>query len=162
MSQMTATVRATPRPTRATTTAKRPALRVVDAAPKSGLHIGMGAIIALMIVTSFIAALLLNTLRAEGSFDLSALQSENARLHATQVSLEAEVSQLQSPATLAERAEDLGMVSSPSTAVLRLSDSAVVGVAAGVVDGKTYTVQMSAPAADDGAVSADEDAVAGE
>lgn len=162
MSQMTAAVRATPRPTRPASVAKRPQLRVVDAAPASGLHIGMGAVIAMMILTSFIAALLLNTLRAEGSFDLSALQAENARLHATQVSLEAEVADLQSPATLAERAEDLGMVPSESTAVLRLSDSTVVGVAAGVVDGETYTVQMSAPEADGGTSGVGEGSAAGE
>lgn len=162
MSQMTATARATPRPSRASAATQRPSLRVVDAAPASGLHIGMGAIVAMLVIIGFVATLLLNTMRTEGSFELSALQEQNSQLHATQVSLEAQVAQMQSPATLADRAQDLGMVPSPSTAVLRLSDNTVVGVAAGVVDGEAYTVQMSAPAADDGADGVAQDAAAGE
>lgn len=147
MSQMTATatVRVAPRPLRAPRTPARPRLRVVDAAPMPGSHVGYGMLCAGLVICGLLLMLVLNTVRAEGSFVLSDLRADQARLDARQVTLQSELAQLRSPDSLAGKAEDLGMVRSPSTAVLRLSDGVVLGVAAGVEGDRPFTVDLPAP-----------------
>ncbi|HKJ11955.1 MAG TPA: hypothetical protein VJ976_06145 [Ornithinimicrobium sp.] len=160
MSQMTATARvqAYPRPSRGRGSAApaRPPLRVVHAAPAAVGHLWYAVALGGLIIGGLLLMLMLNMARAEGSFVLSDLREEHAALHAEQVTLETEVADLSSPSTLAEKAEDLGMVASPSTAILRLSDHSLVGVAAMVANGKTHTVDLP------GARSADEVQSAGE
>ncbi|MGB3186704.1 MAG: hypothetical protein WBG36_10680 [Ornithinimicrobium sp.] len=141
MSQMTATARVAPRAARSRP-ASRPSLRVVHAAPAAVSHLWFALVIGALVLGGLLAMLMLNMARAEGSFVLSDLRAEQEGLHAQQVTLETEVADLSSPATLAGKAERLGMVPSPSTATVRLSDSSVVGVAAVVVDGKTLTVDL--------------------
>ncbi len=149
MSQMTATatatVRVAPRPLRTPRTPTRPRLRVVHAAPVQGSHVGYGMLCAGLVICGLLMMLVLNTVRAEGSFVLSDLRAEQARLDARQVTLESELALLRSPDNLARRAEGLGMVPSPSTAVLRLSDGVVLGVAAGVEGDRPFTVDLPAP-----------------
>ncbi|WP_154402248.1 hypothetical protein [Ornithinimicrobium cavernae] len=138
MSQMTI-ARAT-RPARARTAPQRPTLRVVDASPKVQSHTGFVVLCLALVVGGLLSALLLNTARAESSFTLSDLRAEQTRLHDTRITLEAELSQARSPETLATAATDLGLVPSPSTAVLRLSDNQVLGVAAQVDPTDSFTV----------------------
>jgi hypothetical protein len=152
MSQMTATAtapataRVAPRPLRTPArTSTRPRLRVVDAAPLGSSHVGYGMLCASLVIAGLLLMLVLNTVRAEGSFVLSDLRADQARLEARQVSLESELAELRSPASLSRKAEGLGMVRSPSTAVLRLSDGVVLGVAAGVDGEQTFTVDLPAP-----------------
>jgi len=160
MSQMTATARvhAHPRPSRSRGAAApaRPPLRVVRAAPAAVGSFWYAMVLGALIVSGLLLMLMLNMARAEGSFVLSDLRDEHASLHAEQVTLETELADLSSPSTLAGKATDLGMVASPSTAILRLSDDSLVGVAAMVQGGKTHTVDLPK------ASSADEDQSAGE
>lgn len=141
MSQMTATARVSPRPTRQSRPS-RPSLRVVHAAPAAASHLWFALVIGGLVLGGLMAMLMLNMARAEGSFVLSDLRAEQEALHAQQVTLETEVANLSSPATLAEKADGLGLVASPSTATVRLSDSSVFGVAALTQDGKTLTVDL--------------------
>ncbi len=141
MSQMTATPRLSPRPTRSRAPS-RPSLHIVHSAPTVTAHVGYAVLLGGLIIAGLLTMLMLNMARAEGSFVLSDLRAENSALHAEQVTLETEIAELSSPATLARKAESLGMVASPSTATLRLSDNSVFGVAA-LVDGKkTFTVDL--------------------
>ncbi len=144
MSTMTA-ARVAPRP--ASTTSRvvpRPTrLRVVDATPKHQSHTGFVLLCFALVLGGLMSGLLLNTARAEGSFVLSDLRSQTTTLHDTKVTIQAELSEHRSPATLAQRADRLGMVPSPSTAVLRLSDGSVIGVAAVVEGTDRLTVDTS-------------------
>ncbi|CAN5439600.1 hypothetical protein BH23ACT6_BH23ACT6_03360 [soil metagenome] len=141
MSQMTATARVAPRPLRPRPLT-RPPLRVVHAAPATVSHLWFALVIGALVIGGLLSMLMLNMARAEGSFVLSDLRAEQEALHAQRVTLETEVAELSSPATLASKADRLGMVPSPSTATVRLSDSSVFGVAALVQDGKTLTVDV--------------------
>jgi len=142
---------------------KRPALQVVDAAPRARSHTGFVILCLALVVGGLLSALLLNTARAEGSFTLSSLATQQTRLHDTRITLEAELSKVQSPEHLAEAAEDLGLVSSPSTAVLRLSDNTVLGVAAQVdpADSRTVVTPFVSDQDTERDESADEGAVQG-
>jgi len=158
MSQMTATARVPSQPSRlrGAGAPARPSLRVVHAAPEAVGHLWYAVVLGALIVGGLLVMLMLNMARAEGSFVLSDLREEHASRHAEQVTLETELAELSSPSTLAGKAEDLGMVPSPSTAILRLSDHSLVGVAATVDGNKTLTVDLP------GASSADEDQPPGE
>ncbi|WP_256840698.1 hypothetical protein [Ornithinimicrobium cryptoxanthini] len=123
-----------------TAPAPRARLRVVDATPKTQSHAGFVALCITLVVAGLLSALMLNIQRAESSFVLSDLRGEQTQLHDTRVTLEAELSMKRSPETLAVEAERLGLVPSPSTAVLRLSDNEVLGVAAQVDPTDSFTV----------------------
>lgn len=140
MSQMTLARTAPKVAPRARTAPRRPALRVVDATPQARSHTGFVVLCIALVVLGLLSALLLNTARAESSFTLSDLRKEQTVLHDTRVTLEAELSHKRSPETLAVEAERLGLVPSPSTAVLRLSDNTVLGVAASVDPSDSFTV----------------------
>lgn len=149
MSQMTATAaRFAPRPvrSRALGAPTKTPLRVVHAAPAAVSHLWFATLLGALIVGGLLVMLMLNMARAEGSFVLSDLRSTHDSLQAEQATLESELADLSSPANLATKAQGLGMVPSPSTATLRLSDNEVVGVAALVQGNKTFTVDL--PAAD--------------
>lgn len=149
MSQMTATApryAPTSRPRRAVEAPQRAPLRVVQAVPTPMRHMGFALGLGALILSGLMLMLMLNIARAEGSFTLSDLREDHAALEAESVSLSSDVADLSSPATLSTKAEELGMVASPSTATLRLSDNRVLGVAALVQDGKTFTVDL--PGAD--------------
>lgn len=123
-----------------TAPAPRARLRVVDATPKTQSHAGFVVLCIALVVAGLLSALMLNIQRAESSFVLSDLRAEQTQLHDTRVTLEAELSMKRSPETLAVEAERLGLVPSPSTAVLRLSDKEVLGVAAQVDPADSFTV----------------------
>ena len=143
MSQMTV-ARAIARPARTARPSaaprQRPRLRVVDAAPAIQSHTGFVVLCIALVLGGLLAGLLLNTARAESSFNLSDLNKQQTRLHDTKVTLAAELSAKESPEALAVEAERLGLVPSPSTAVLRLSDHTVLGVAASVDPTDSFTV----------------------
>lgn len=120
--------------------APRARLQVVDAAPRLQSHTGYVVLCIVLVVAGLLGGLLLNTARQESSFTLSDLRAEQTQLHDTRVTLEAELSAKRSPEALAVDAERLGLVPSPSTAVLRLSDKSVLGVAAQVDPRDSFTV----------------------
>lgn len=142
MSQMTLTRPAALRPAARSTTRQpqRARLRVVDAAPRTQSHTGYVVLCIALVVAGLLGGLLLNTARQESSFTLSDLRAEQTQLHDTRVTLAAELSAKRSPEALAIEAERLGLVPSPSTAVLRLSDKSVLGVAASVDVADSFTV----------------------
>ncbi|HLS46748.1 MAG TPA: hypothetical protein VK045_15080 [Ornithinicoccus sp.] len=147
-------LRAAPRPQRAR-------LRVVDARPATRSHSGFVALCIALVVAGLLSALLLNTQRAESSFVLAELQATQTELHDTRVTLQAELSEMRSPESLAVEARRLGLVPSPSTAVLRLSDSAVLGVAAQIDPTDSRTVVTPFVSATEKDRASAEQAVAG-
>lgn len=107
---------------------------------------GFLALCMALIVGALLGGLLLNTQRAQSSFALTDLERQATQLRDQRVTLEAEVTELSSPGRLATEADDLGLVRSPSSAMLRLSDGAVIGVAAVVEGRRTFSVVTSGPA----------------
>ena len=126
--------------------------RAVDAAPTSANH-GFRLLCALLVALTFTAVLLLNTVRAEGSYVLSTLEVEATALHDEKVTLADELAGKESSEHLAQAATKLKMVPSTSTATLRLSDGSLTGVASKVDGSRTLTVDLpstgTAPAKDD-------------
>lgn len=145
MTQLTAAARLDPRPVREAARPSRPRLRVVHSAPLPATHMGYGMLCAALALGGLLLMLVLNTARAEGSFELGSLQSTTSELSARQVSLQSELATRRAPDSLAAQATDLGLVPSPSTAVLRLSDAHVLGVAGGTQAGRAFTVELPAP-----------------
>ncbi|MFX0537360.1 hypothetical protein ACQBAT_05535 [Ornithinimicrobium sp. Y1847] len=115
--------------------------RVQDAAPAVG-HIGFMVLCLMIVVATFSAVLVLNTLRAEGSFVQSRLAAEATELHDTKVTLQSELAMHDSSEALATKARKLKMVPSTSTATLRLSDGQITGVASMVDGNRTLTVDL--------------------
>lgn len=112
-----------------TTARPRAGIRVVDARRTRVSGPGFALLMVLMLVGGLLASLTLNTLRGEGSFELADLQREQILLAETQTGLRADVAEARSADRLTASARGLGMVPSPSTAFIRLSDGAVLGVA---------------------------------
>lgn len=132
--------------------ATRVGARAVDAAPTSG-HGGFRLLCAFVIALTFTAVLVLNTVRAEGSYVLSSLEVEATALHDEKVTLADQLESKGSSESLAKAAKKLKMVPSTSTATLRLSDGSITGVASKVDGSRTLTVDLpstgTAPAKDD-------------
>jgi hypothetical protein len=80
-----------------------------------------------LLLGGMVALLLLNTALAEGSFVVQELQQRASELADDEATLAQEVAVAESPAELAARAADLGMVPMTGPAFLRLSDGAVLG-----------------------------------
>lgn len=148
MSQMTVSAKLG----RAALRAPRTGTRVVDASPTTRHH-GFLLLCALVVALTFTAVLLLNTVRAEGSYVLGGLEVESTKLHDEKVTLAEQLADKESSETLAKEATKLKMVPSTSTATLRLSDGSITGVASKVDGNRTLTVDLpstgTAPAKDD-------------
>ena len=84
------------------------------------------AVVALLL-TGLLALLVLNTVLAQDAFRLHQLQVDGRALADREQALARQVSDLQSPHSLAARATALGMVPGGSPAFLRLSDGKVLG-----------------------------------
>lgn len=138
MSQLTLAP-AVPRVSRAPAP-RRARLQVVDARPPVHTGTAYGVLCLGLVLAGLLALLLLNTTRAESSYLLSDLRVEATALHDERVTLQAELDGLRSPESLARQADALGLVPSPSTAQLRLSDGQVLGVAAGVDPQDSFSV----------------------
>lgn len=120
---------------------RRARTRVIDAAPGGGSSAFL-LLCLLLVAVTFTAVLVLNTVRAEGSFVLGKLQVEATALHDQKVTLQEELAHKKSTESLAEEATRLKMVPSTSTATLRLSDGSITGVASKVENGRTLTVEL--------------------
>lgn len=136
---------------RAPLSATRIGARVVDAAPTSR-NGGFVLLCAFIVALTFTSVLLLNTVRAEGSYVLSRLDTESTMLHDQKVTLAEQLAAKESSENLAKAATKLKMVPSTSTATLRLSDGSITGVASKVDGSRTLTVDLpstgTAPATD--------------
>ena len=148
MSQMTISSRIG----RVSAPASRSRARAVDAAPATANN-GFRLLCVFLVALTFTAVLLLNTVRAEGSYVLSNLEVEATALHDQKVTLADELAGKESSDSLAKAATKLKMVPSTSTATLRLSDGSITGVASKVDGSRTLTVDLpstgTAPAKDD-------------
>lgn len=143
MSQL-ATVRAVPR-ARALRPAPPRDLRVVVGAPSG--HAGIVAACLLLLLSGFLAVLVLNTTMAKGAFVLTDLRSTSDELADTATALQHAVDAQSAPAELAKRALGLGMVPATSVAFLSLSDGTVLGVAEPASADKGFTVVAQATSA---------------
>ena len=127
-------------------TQARPPLRVVaggSATRRAWLAIGSG----LTLIVGLIAALMINTALAEGSYELAALEQRANELavqqHAQREGLTHDLDGLRAPATLARRAMELGMVPAGSPAFIRLADGKVLGEAKAANRTSGFTVVTS-------------------
>ncbi len=120
------------------TTRPRP-LRVVREQPQQGQPAFVAACLALLIA-GLIGVLMLNTAMAKGSFVLGDLQDTSNQLADAEEELSHAIDASSTPAELAKRALDMGMVPSTTAAFLRLSDGKVLGVAEVPDAKKEFTV----------------------
>lgn len=111
-------------------TSARAGVRVVDASRPRVSGPGFAVLMVVLLFAGLMASLTLNSLRSEGSFTLAELQREQILLAEIETGLRADVAEAKSADALTSNAVRLGMVPSPSTAFVRLSDGAVLGVAA--------------------------------
>ncbi len=86
-------------------------------------------LISALLVAGLMALLLLNTLLAQDSFALHALQKQTASLSDTEQALAQEVARAQTPQSLAQRATGLGMVPAPNPVFRAGPDGQILGVA---------------------------------
>lgn len=107
---------------------RRSSLRIVPA--PTGRPAPLAPFLAVVIgllVAGLAALLLLNTLLAQDAFRLHDLQQSTALLAEREQALEREVTALESPGSVAERAEGLGMVPSMAPLFVRLPDGRILG-----------------------------------
>lgn len=98
-----------------------------------------------MLLTSFVAVLLLNISMAQGSFVLGGLQQESSELADTQQVLQQALDAQSAPAALAERALRIGMVPASTAAFLRPEDGKILGVAEPAPDSTRFSVVAQGP-----------------
>ena len=146
MSQMTSTARVGARALHQPAT-ERTRLRVVTGAPLPRGGMALGIICAVLLATGLIGVLLLNTALAQGSFTLHDLRTTSEQLNDAQGALSQSLDASKSPANLAKKAADMGMVPAQSAAFLRLSDGKVIGVAQQASPGPGLNVVGAAPSA---------------
>jgi hypothetical protein len=139
MSQMTSTARVGARALNRPTT-ETPRLRVVTGAPLRRGGAAFVIICATLLASGLIGLLLLNTALAQGSFTLHDLRTTSDQLTDAQGALSQSLDASKSPANLAKKAADMGMVPAESAAFLRLSDGKVIGVAKQASPGPGLTV----------------------
>lgn len=107
----------------------KPPLRVVSSGigrSGNGLFAGL---CATLLLTGLVALLVLNTSLAQGSFELSDLQTRAGVLTDTAEQATAALDDQRSPRTLAGRAQQMGLVPAQSMAFIRLSDGTIIGTA---------------------------------
>lgn len=93
---------------------------------------GDGPFVALcltVLIGGLLSVLLLNTVMAQGSFELRELRTTSDELADIEGYLAHRVDQLSAPDQLARRASAMGMVPAEGAAFVRLSDGKVLGVA---------------------------------
>lgn len=117
-------------------------LRVVQGVPDGNALLVAACVLVLTV--GLVVVLLLNTWMAQGAFTLTKLQARADELAAQQATLQEALDQESSPAQLARRALDQGMVPASTAAFLRLSDGAIVGVAEPAAADQGFTVVTQA------------------
>ncbi len=106
-------------------------VRALHLVPRHNLQPPTAPFVALIVgllAAGLLGLLLLNTVIAEESFRVHALQQRGAALELRQQQLQRDIDGLESPNSLAARAQAIGMVPAVSPAFIRLSDGQVLGV----------------------------------
>lgn len=119
--QQTEPIRA-PRPTR------RPSLAIVPPVDLPASRTPFIMLILVLVAGGLIALLLLNTAINENAFRLHTLEQQQNKLDAKEQKLEREISQRESPGSLAAEAKRLGLVPAGTPGYIRLPDGQVMGV----------------------------------
>ena len=107
----------------------RPALRLIPGRASIAGRVPFAILVGAILGSGLIALLLLHTMAAQDAFRLHDLQRQAADLRDTQQELAVSTQQLESPATLAAKARQLGMVPTGSISFVRLRSGRLVGVA---------------------------------
>ncbi|GIG37240.1 hypothetical protein [Cellulomonas pakistanensis] len=109
---------------------ERPRLRLVRPPAQARTHVPFVVTCMAILAGALIAALLLNTQLAAGSYEQRSMDVRLAELARSEQALSAELDANKAPANLAARAAAQGMVPAGSTGWLQLSDGTVRGDAA--------------------------------
>lgn len=107
-----------------------PRLRLVRAPLETRTRVPFVLFCIAVLVGALLGALVLNTSMAGGAYQAQRLQSQLAAQARIEQDLDTQLRAHEATAALAASATALGMVQSPGPAFLRLSDGAVVGLAA--------------------------------
>lgn len=107
--------------------AARPPIRAVPAQATRPARAPFVVVVLVLLALGLGALLLLNTLLAQGSFTLQALDVKLAGLADREQALQQKVAEHASPQRLARAADELGMVASVNPAFLRAEDGKVLG-----------------------------------
>lgn len=116
------------RPTPAPGSRSAPALRLVPQRSMQPPRAPFVALVVGLLSAGLLGLLLLNTVIAEDSFQLQALQQSGNSLDLRQQQLQRDIDALEAPNALAARARAMGMVPAGNPAFVRLSDGKVLGV----------------------------------
>lgn len=113
---------------RAPASRERTSLQVVTPADRAG-SVWFPVLCVALLLVGLAAVLGFNTLMAQDSFKVSALEARSASLSDTEDSLAHQINDTASPQRLAVRADDLGMVPAQSAAFIDVDQDKVLGVA---------------------------------
>ncbi len=114
-------------PRRAPSALQRARLTVVPRARRSATRVPFVSLVTLVLLGGVVGLLLFNTSMQQASFATTALESQATNLAARQQTLQAELDELRSPQSVAERALELGMVVPSVPAFLDLRTGEVTG-----------------------------------
>jgi hypothetical protein len=106
----------------------QPRLRVAPPAPVSAPRAPFVAMVLVVVVTGVVGILVLNTKINENAFRLEALQQQQGKLDRTEAQLAKDLTDKESPNSLAAAAKRLGLVPANSPAFITLPDGKVLGV----------------------------------
>lgn len=95
--------------------------------PKQIAAVGFGLIISGIILVGMLGGLVVNTLLSQGQFEIQELQNRSIALAAEHEVLAQNVSRLESPEILKNRALEIGMIPSPGSAFIDLRDGRLLG-----------------------------------
>jgi hypothetical protein len=115
------------RPGAARRTPPPPALHVVAAPPWRAPLAPFILLSVAVVVAGLLGLLLLNTLVAQDSFRLHAIEQDSTALREREQTLISELARMKAPGELADRAQKLGLVEGNTPGFLRLHDGSVVG-----------------------------------
>ncbi|HEY0189245.1 MAG TPA: hypothetical protein VGC67_17290 [Cellulomonas sp.] len=106
---------------------QRPRLRLVHPPAQTRTHVPFVLVCMAILAGALLAALLLNTQLAQGSYAEQEMDSQLADLAQTEQQLSSQLDTNRSPEQLAAQAAALGMEPAGSTGWLSLADGTVVG-----------------------------------
>ena len=109
-------------------TLPRPRLTIVPKVAARAPRMPFAVLVITVLAGGLIGLLLLNTALQRGAYTVTSLQDTSDALALRQQNLESEVSALQAPQRISQRALRLGMVANDSPAFLSLETGKVIGV----------------------------------
>lgn len=95
--------------------------------PKQIAAVGFGLIISGIILLGMLGGLLVNTLLSQGQYEIQELQNQSIILADEHEILAQNVSRMESPEILKNRALEIGMIPSPGSAFIDLRDGRLMG-----------------------------------